>query len=170
MSIQTPLRVWKDVNLKNYGLKVERFIREHETHVTIHKLKCNDPISEADIGALEEILFADDGPGTRDDFVATYGTDQPLGKLVRQIVGLEQNAAKEAFNEFLSSAVYSADQISFINQIVDHLVQNGLMEPQELFEAPFTDMHDQGVVGVLAEAAQEVVDVIERVNRNAEVA
>ncbi len=44
------------------------------------------------------------------------------------------------------------------------------MEPQELFESPFTDMHDQGVVGVRPEAARQVVDVIERVNRNAEVA
>ena len=162
--------VQKDVNLKNYRLKVEKFIREHQTHVTIHKLKSNQPIAETDISALEEILFSDDGPGTKEDYEATYGSDQPLGKLVRQIVGLDQNAAKEAFNEFLASAVYSADQIAFINRIVEHLVHNGLMEPKELFEPPFTDMHDQGVIGVLPDAAQKVVDVIEKINANADVA
>ncbi|QDU98579.1 DEAD/DEAH box helicase family protein [Lignipirellula cremea] len=159
--------VVKDVNLKNYRLKVERFIREHETHITIHKLKRNQPIAEEDIDALEEILFSADGPGTRDDFSAAYGTEQPLGKLVRQIVGLERNAAKEAFNEFLSSAVYSADQIAFINRIVEHLVHNGLMESKELFAPPFTDMHDQGIAGVLHEDAAKVVEVIERINANA---
>lgn len=161
--------VQKDVNLKNYRLKVEKFIREHETHVTIHKLKQNQPISEADIDALEQILFSQGGPGSKDDFEATYG-EEPLGKLVRQIVGLDQNAAKEAFNEFLSSAVYSADQIAFINRIVDHLVHNGMIEPKELFEPPFTDLHDQGVVGVLPDDAKRVVAVIETINSNAVVA
>ena len=79
-------------------------------------------------------------------------------------------AGKEAFNEFLSSAVYTADQIVFINQIVEHLVHNGLMEPKALFEPPFTDMHDNGVVGVLPDAAQRVVDLIEKINANADVA
>ena len=158
------------MKLKNYRLKVEKFIREHETHVTIHKLKQNQPISEPDIAALEEILFSDEGPGTKEDFEATYGTEQPLGKLVRQIVGLDKNAAKEAFNEFLSSAVYSADQIAFINRIVDHLVQNGFMEPEELFDPPFTDMHDQGVIGILPQDARRVVDVIKMIKANADVA
>lgn len=162
--------VQKDVNLKNYRLKVEKFIRENQTHITIHKLKQNQPIAESDIAALEEILFSESGPGSKDDFVATYGAEQPLGKLVRQIVGLDQNAAKEAFNEFLSSAVYTADQIAFINQIVEHLVHNGLMEPRDLFHSPFTEMHDQGVVGILPNVAQRVVDVIKKINANAGVA
>lgn len=162
--------IQRDANLKNYRLKVEKFIRDHEMHVTIHKLKRNQPITTADIDALEEILFSDSGPGSRDDYEETYGTEQPLGKLVRQIVGLDQNAAKEAFAEFLSSAVYSADQITFINRIVEHLVHNGLMEPKQLFEPPFTDMHDQGVVGVLGDDAGRVVAVIEGINGNAEVA
>jgi len=162
--------VEKDVNLKNYRLKVERFIRDHETHFTIHKLKTNKPINEADILALETILFSEEGPGSREDYEATYGTDQPLGKLVRQVVGLDQNAAKEAFNEFLSSATFTADQIAFINRIVDHLVENGMMEPNELFDPPFTDMHAQGVIGILRDDAQRVVDVLEGINRNAVVA
>jgi type I restriction enzyme R subunit len=156
--------------LKNYRLKVERFIRDHESHVTIYRLKHNMPISASDVEALEEILFSEQGPGTKEDFEATYGTEQPLGKLVRQIVGLEQNAAKEAFAEFLSAAVYSADQIAFINQIVEHLVHNGLMEPKVLFEPPFTDLHDRGVVGMLPDKAERVIELVREVNENAKVA
>ncbi len=41
------------------------------------------------------------------------------------------------------------------------------MNPAVLFEPPFTDLHDQGVVGVLAEYAEALVTSIERVNSNA---
>ena len=47
---------------------------------------------------------------------------------------------------------------------------NGLMETSALFEPPFTDAHDQGIVGVLPEDAPRIVKVIERVNANADVA
>jgi type I restriction enzyme R subunit len=154
-----------DPGLKNYRLKVSRFLREHENHITIQRLKMNRPISSADLEALEAILFSAEGLGSRADFTATFGTDQPLGKLVRQIVGLDRNTAKEAFSEFLASTALTADQIRFI----DHLTQNGLMEPKALFEPPFTDQSEQGVVGVLPAQAEAIVKVIE-VNANALVA
>jgi len=162
--------ITKDSGLKNYRLKIERFVREHEEHPTIQRLKRNDPITATDLEALESILFAADGPGGREQFEETYGTGQPLGQLIREIVGLEANAAKEAFAEFLALGTLSADQITFINQIIDHLVHNGTMDPADLFLPPFTDQHDQGVLGVLPDHAQLIVQVIKRINGNALVA
>lgn len=160
----------RDSSLKNYRLKVERFVREHEQHPTIRRLKRNEPITAADLAALEAILFAEDGPGSRELFEETYGTDRPLGQLIREIVGLDPNAAKEAFADFLSLGTLSADQITFINQIIDHLVHNGTMDPSDLFQPPFTDQHDQGILGVLPQHAQLIVQTINRVNKSALVA
>jgi type I restriction enzyme R subunit len=148
----------------------ERFFREHANHITIQRLKTNRPITAADLEALETILFSDQGPGSREEFAATFGTDQPLGKLVRQVVGLDRNAAKEAFGEFLASATLTADQIQFIDQVIDHLTQNGTMDPHALFEPPFTELSEQGVVGVLPEQAEKLVQVIQQINANALVA
>ena len=44
------------------------------------------------------------------------------------------------------------------------------MEPDVLFETPFNNYHVQGVVGVLGDRAKEVIDIIEHINTNAEVA
>ncbi len=159
-----------DASLRNYRLKVERFVREHQNHITIQRLKLNQPIGAADMEALEEILFSDQGPGSKDEFVAAYGTATPLGKLVREIVGLDRNAAKEAFADFLAPGLLNADQITFVNRIIDHLVQNGMMEPAALFEPPFTDQHDEGVLGILPHRADAVLKVIETINANAMVA
>lgn len=159
--------IQRDSSLANYRLKVERFVREHADHPTIARLKQNQPITPADLSALESILFSEAGPGDRETFLETYGTDQPLGKLVREIIGLEVHAAKEAFGEFLSLGTLSPDQITFINQIIDHLVHNGIMDPKALFEPPFTEVNDQGLTGVLPHLAKDIVAVIRRVNQNA---
>jgi type I restriction enzyme, R subunit len=157
----------KDPKLKNYHLKMQKFIRDHETHVTIQRLKNNRPITRADLESLESLVFGADGPGTREDYAATYGTDRPLGELVRSIVGLDQGAAKAAFADFLEKMPLSGDQIQFINMIIDHLVANGIMEPSRLFEPPFSDMHHEGVIGILPEYAEAIVATIAQINANA---
>lgn len=159
--------VKRDGNLKNYRLKVERYVREHEEHPTISRLKHNQPITTADLEALESILFSADVAGDRERFQQIYGTDKPLGKLIREIVGLEPKAAKLAFAQFLNLGTLDADQITFINQIIDHLIHNGTMDPADLFKPPFTDMHDQGLIGVLPQIAQAVVQAIRQINENA---
>ncbi len=162
--------VKRDDSLKNYRLKVERFVRENEDHPTISRLKHNQPITADDLDALEAILFSAEAAGDRERFQQTYGTDKPLGKLIREIVGLDPNSAKQAFAQFLSLGTLDADQITFINQIIDHLVHNGTMDPADLFKPPFTDMHDQGLIGVLPQIAQAVVHAIRQINENALVA
>lgn len=154
---------------ENYRLKVERFVREHQDHITIRRLMHNKPITSGDIQGFEEILFSKQGIGEREQFEKTFGT-QSLGKFIRSIVGLDRDATKEAFSDFLSGKNLSADQITFINQIVEHLVKNGAMNPDRLFEQPFTDIHSEGIAGVFPNDAERILAVIETVNRRAEAA
>jgi type I restriction enzyme R subunit len=156
-------------NRENYRLKVERFVREHQDHLTIRRLMTNKPITSADIAGFEQILFAADGIGDRAQFESTFGK-QSLGRFIRSIVGLERGAAQDAFGEFLVSNKFSADQITFINQVVDHLVKNGTMNPDRLFEQPFTDLHSEGLAGIFPHDAERVLAVIDEVNKRAEAA
>lgn len=49
-------------------------------------------------------------------------------------------------------------------------MKNGLMNPKELFEAPFTDFHSTGLFEVMGEQqAKEVVSLISDVQKRAEV-
>ncbi|MFN8391796.1 MAG: DEAD/DEAH box helicase family protein [Bdellovibrionota bacterium] len=156
-------------DVTQYKLKVERFVRDHKNHITIARLMNNLPISTTDLAGLEEILFTQDAAGTREQFEKIYGK-QPLGRFIRSLVGLDRNAAKEAFAAFLSSGSLTADQITFINQIIEHLVKNGVMSPDKLFDQPFTDQSTDGVIGVFPEQAEQIIQLIERINLNAEAA
>ena len=84
---------------------------------------------------LERILWNE--LGTKEEYTAEYG-DKPLGEFVREIVGLDMNAAKEAFSEYLDKANLDSRQIYFVNQIIEYIVHNGLNERSVVLqEAPF---------------------------------
>ena len=79
--------------LKNYKEKAEYYIRQHQDNIAIAKLKTNRPLTSTDIASLEEILWQE--IGTKQDYEQEIGT-KPLGEFVREIVGLDMNAAKQA--------------------------------------------------------------------------
>jgi type I restriction enzyme, R subunit len=157
-------------DLEGYRMRVEKFINENQQHITIHKLKNNIPISQFDLEVLGQILFDGDKRGTKADFEKEFGK-QSLGTFIRNIVGLDVNAAKEAFADFLTGSNLNADQIKFIDSIIDHLSHNGIVDKKALFEPPFTDINDQGILGVFNSGqVKELFGIVEWVNGNAEVA
>lgn len=154
-------------SLKNYRERVESYIREHKDHLVIHKLNTNVPITDKDLATLEEILFNDQELGTKLDYLAEYG-EQPLGSFIRSIIGLDVKSANEVFSEFIQSGNLKADQMTFINNIISYLTVNGTIDKGMLFEPPFTDVNDQGLLGVFDDAlATKVIKLIDKVNNNA---
>ena len=105
--------------------------------------------------------------GTKEDYLAEYG-EKPLGEFVREIVGMDMNAAKEAFAEFLNDTSLDSRQIYFVNQIVEYIVHNGLLKDLSVLqETPFTDKGS--VVEVFTDLSvwMRIRNAIETVNRNA---
>lgn len=154
-------------DLKNYKAKAEYYVRQHQDHMAIAKLKRNIPLNETDIRQLEDILWSE--VGTRQDYEAEYGK-KPLGEFVREIVGMDMNAAKEAFSAYLDETNLDDRQIYFVNQIIEYIVHNGIMKDfSVLQETPFTDRGNiVELFGSNAAAWAGIRKVIEQINRNAE--
>lgn len=152
-------------DLKNYKAKAEFYVRQHQDNSAIAKLKSNQPLTEDDIEELEKILWSE--VGTKEEYTAEYG-EKPLGEFVREIVGLDMNAAKEAFSEFLNNANLNAKQIYFVNQIVEYIAQNGIMKDMSVLqEAPFTD--NGSIVEIFTDVTvwTRIRKIIEAINMNA---
>ena len=155
-------------DLKNYKAKAEYYVRQHQDDIVIAKLKKNKPMTQEDIKTLEKILWSD--LGTKDEYEAEYG-DKPLGEFVREIVGLDMNAAKEAFSEYLNEANLDSRQIYFVNQIVEYIVHNGLMKDLAVLqESPFTDQGSVVDIFTDLNVWMGIRKVIEGINDNAKVA
>ena len=152
-------------DLKNYKAKAEFYIRQHQDNAVIAKLKGNRPLTSVDVKALEAILWSE--VGTKADYEAEYG-QKPLGELVREIVGLDMNAAKEAFAEYLNDTNLDSRQIYFVNQIVEYIVHNGLLKDLSVLqEPPFSDQGSIAEVFTDLTVWMGIRKAIERVNANA---
>ena len=157
-------------DLDAYKRKVEQYLKQHSNHMTIHKIRNNIQITEGELVELERMLFEQGELGTKDEFVKAYG-EQPLGKFIRGIVGLDVNAAKLAFGEILGVQTLNSQQIRFIDTIINFFTVKGIIEPAMLFEPPFTDINTSGIMGVFDEiTSSRIISLIEGVNHTAEVA
>lgn len=153
-------------DLQNYRKKVNQYLKEHQDHTAIYKLRHNKSLTSQDIETLEEILWTE--LGTRDDYVKEFG-DTPITRMVRQIVGLDQQAANEAFSEFLKEERLNVDQLRFVKLIINYVVKNGTLEKKVLQEDPFRSL------GSVTELFRDNIDdvkgiirVIDEINNNVE--
>lgn len=155
-------------DLKSYRKKVEHYLKEHqhEDRLAIYKLRNNKPLTKQDVEYLEQILWNE--LGSKEQYEKDYG-DTPVTKLVRKIVGLDRQAAVEAFSEFISEQQLTLQQTQFVELIIDYIVKNGTLERQALQQDPFSSTG--GIMVVFKDQlpkARGILDIIDRINRNAE--
>ena len=123
------------------------------------------PLTDADVKELEKILWSE--VGTRQEYEKEYGK-KPLGEFVREVVGLDMNAAKAAFAEFLDETRIDSRQIYFVNQIVEYIVHNGMMKDLKVLQdPPFTDQGSVGEIFSDLTVWAGVKMAIARINANA---
>ena len=134
-------------------------------NAVIAKLKTNIPLDNNDMRTLEKILWSE--VGTKQDYEAEYG-QKPLGEFVREIVGLDMNAAKAAFAQYLDDTCLDSRQIYFVNQIVEYIVHNGMLKDLSVLqESPFTDQGSIVDIFTDLNVWLGIRKTIEQVNANA---
>jgi type I restriction enzyme R subunit len=152
-------------NLDAFRRKARMFLQPHENHIAILKLRRNEPLTKTDLAEIERIFVE---AGVDEASLAVLQRDVGLGCFVRSLVGLERDAAKQAFAGFLDGRKFTADQLEFLDLIIDHLTERGVMDPKLLYETPYIDFDSNGVEGVFGPAdAARLVQTLREVESNA---
>jgi type I restriction enzyme, R subunit len=150
----TGMPVGTDMN--RFRSKARQFLKAHENHIAVLKLRRNDPLTKTDLDELER-MFAQAGMGSPDE-IDLVRQEGGLGVFVRSLIGLDRSAAIQALEGFIQGRTLTASQHEFLNVIVEHLTARGVVDPRTLYEPPFTDLNPLGVAGLFSDA--EVHDLI----------
>ena len=155
------------IDVAQYRKQVTQFLKEHLDHPVIEKIRHNLPIDPGDLRLLERALYEIGGDGGAAHF-EQIASGKPLPAFVRSLVGMDREAAKQAFSEYLQGSTLNSNQIRFIEQIVDYLTQNGTMDPGLLYEQPFTGFSPHGLEGVFAERdVENILGIVRQINMSA---
>jgi type I restriction enzyme, R subunit len=154
------------MNLAKFKDKARQFLREHESHLSLQRLRRNQPLTTSDLAELERMLI--EAGGSPEVIKLATEQNHGLGIFIRSLVGLDRETAKQAFSQFVVGTTANASQLEFIDLIVQHLTENGVMDAARLYESPFTDISQQGPEAVFPVAkVTELVRVLDEIRERA---
>jgi len=150
-------------DFERFQAKARVYLRTHQDHLALQKLKRNKPLTVADVQDLERML-AESGAGAPEDIERARAQADGLGLFMRSLIGLDREAATDVLSGFVAGRTLGASQLDFLSQIVNYLTEHGVMEAGLLYESPFTDLAPLGPeslftsdeVGLLIAALEQV--------------
>ncbi|MDD4981547.1 MAG: DEAD/DEAH box helicase family protein [Candidatus Omnitrophica bacterium] len=151
-----------------YRLKVEEFIRDLvRTNPALQKLSQGQDLSEDEIVELAKIL-EERYPNVTEYILREIYDNRSAHfvQFIKHILGIETLATftesvSLAFDEFIRKHNnYGQIQIQFLLTLKSFILQKGAVEKRDLVNAPFTQIHPQGIRGIFKpNEIEEIVDL-----------
>lgn len=154
-----------------YRERVEAYIRELvDANPVLQKIRAGESVTEDEVQELAAILQEHD-PFVTEDLLRKVYDHRTAGfvQFIRHILGLERleswsATVTRAFDEFIAEHNgMTSLQIRFLQTLKTFILQTGKVEKQDLIEAPFTQLHPQGIRGVFVPA--QIEEILRFVNR-----
>ncbi|WP_282115038.1 DEAD/DEAH box helicase family protein [Pseudoalteromonas arctica] len=151
------------IDYQIYRQEVEKTLTPlFETDSVLQKIRNGEQVTEADLAQLSSLVHTQN-PSVDLNILKEFFPESTatLDKILRTIVGMDKNAIEQSFTTFVQQihTHVNAKQQRFIGMLKNHLIRHGSIEIAQLYDAPFTQIHDMGLDGVFS---QQQADVIEQ--------
>ncbi len=152
-------------SFERFKEKARAFLREHLDSPAVIKLRMNEPLTSADLDELESLLRE---PASNAPDLLIQAKQENLGLFVRLLVGLDRQAAQSALSQAINEQSLSGTQIEFVELIIDHLADHGVLDGHRLYESPFVDISPTGADDLFpGEELDQILQALTEVRRRA---
>ena len=142
--------------VEQYREKVEKMIKDLAgTNLVLKKLKSGKKLTEKEIETMADLMEKQDPYVTEKHLQKIYDNKKTkFIQFIKHILGLEKltsfsETVSKAFEEFTTNHNdYSQQQIQFLLTLKTFILQTGDVKKKDLINAPFTQLHPQGIRGV----------------------
>uniref|UniRef100_UPI004047B6C9 DEAD/DEAH box helicase family protein n=1 Tax=Rheinheimera sp. TaxID=1869214 RepID=UPI004047B6C9 len=151
------------VDYQIYRQEVEKTLAPlFDTDSVLQKIRAGESVTEDDLAQLNSLVHTHNPNvdlNTLKEFFPESSVS--LDKILRTIVGMDKDAIEQAFTQFVQQTHthMNAKQQRFIGMLKTYLIRHGAITIEQLYDAPFTSIHDMGLDGVFS---QQQADVIEQ--------
>jgi type I restriction enzyme, R subunit len=133
------------------------------TNPTLQRIQCREPVGEEDLQTLVSLVLTQSPDLDLRDLLDYYPeTAGHLDVAIRGIIGRDATVVEERFREFMLRHPLQPNQIRFLDLLQNHIRLYGSIQPDKLWEDPFTRIHAEGVEGVFRDETQldELLDLV----------
>ena len=88
-------------------------------------------------------------------------------------MGLDITVANKLFSELIQDENLNANQITFINKIIEYLNQNGTLDKKLLSSSVLVQTYERGILDLFKgenDRIGKIISIVDRVNENAGIA
>ena len=130
------------------------------TDQVLQKIRKGEPVTADDLAKLNSLVHTQnpsvDLNTLKEFFPESTAT---LDKILRTIVGMDKQDIEAKFTAFVQQTHthMNAKQQRFIGMLQNHLIRYGSIQISQLYDAPFTQVHDMGLDGVFSEQQADVI-------------
>jgi type I restriction enzyme, R subunit len=139
-----------------YEGKIRKVLHElFATNPTLQRIQRREPVGEADLQALVSLVLTQSPDLDLRDLLEYYpDTAGHLDVAIRSIIGRDASVVEERFNDFMLKHPLQPNQLRFLDLLQNHIRLYGSIQPDRLWEDPFTKLHAEGVEGVFRDETQ----------------
>lgn len=129
---------------------------------TLRKIRASQPVSEEEFKTLTSLVLTSHPDVDLSLLREFYPAAAPLEIVLRSIVGMDMDVVEQHFSDFVSRHHLEPTQSHFLMTLKRLISHNGAIKVTQLYDAPFTSLHSDGLDGVFHDddVVDELLDLI----------
>ncbi|CAQ86024.1 MULTISPECIES: DEAD/DEAH box helicase family protein [Photorhabdus] len=144
------------INFKLYRQQVQGALEPlFQNNPVLKKVRNGEPVTETELDELAKLVLIQN-PNVNIRALKEFypQATASLDQLLRTIIGMDGEAVATRFAQFASHHHLNSQQLRFLDLLKNHIRDFGTIEMKQLFEQPFTHIHNEGITGVFPDMTQ----------------